>query len=153
MTPEMIAKANASKSRMGVTNVEFRQGQIEALPVDNNSVDVILSNCVINLAPDKAAVFREAFRVLKPGGRLAVSDIVTEGLLPQQVIDLNAWSACVAGAINVNHYLDLLREAGFEDVRAVDKASAAEITGISEQARLISARITARKPLSAYAPR
>ena len=94
-------------------------------------------------------MFREAFRVLKPGGRLAVSDIVTEGLLPQQVIDLNAWSACVAGAINVNHYLDLLREAGFEDVRAVDKASAAEITGISEQARLISARIMARKPLSA----
>jgi hypothetical protein len=92
-------------------------------------------------------VFHEAFRALKPGGRPAVSDIVTEGLLPQQVIDLNEWSACVAGAINVNTYLDLLREAGFEDVCAVDKASAAEFTGISEQARLISARVTARKPL------
>lgn len=148
MTPEMLVKANASKARMGVTNVEFRQGQIEALPVEDASVDVILSNCVINLAPDKAAVFGEAFRVLKPGGRFAVSDIVTEGMLPQQVIDLDAWSACVAGAINVNAYLELLREAGFEDVHAVDKASAVEITGISEQARVISARIMARKPAS-----
>lgn len=149
MTPEMLAKANASKARMGVTNVEFRQGPIEALPVDDNSIDVILSNCVINLAPDKAAVFREAFRVLKPGGRLAVSDIVTEGPLPrQQDIDLSEWAACVAGAIDVNTYLDLLRDAGFDDVRAVDKATAADIVGTSDETRILSARITARKPLT-----
>lgn len=149
MTPEMLAKANASKARMGVTNVEFRQGQIEALPVDDNSIDVILSNCVINLAPDKAAVFREAFRVLKPGGRLAVSDIVTEGALPRhEGVDLSEWAACVAGAIDVNAYLDLLRAAGFEDARAVDKVSAAEITGLADATRIVSARITARKPLA-----
>lgn len=149
MTPEMLAKANASKARMGVTNVEFRQGQIEALPVDDNSIDVILSNCVINLAPDKAAVFREAFRVLKPGGRLAVSDIVTEGPpLRHEDIDLSQWAACVAGAIDVSAYLDLLRDAGFEDVRAVDKATAADIVGISDETRTLSARITARKPLA-----
>lgn len=149
MTPEMLARASASKARLGVTNVEFRQGQIEALPVEDARVDVILSNCVINLAPDKSAVFREAFRVLKPGGRLAISDIVSDGPLPPSALDLDAWSACAAGAIDVSAYLDLLRAAGFEEVRAVDKVSAAEITGIAEQARLVSARITARKPISA----
>lgn len=150
MTPEMLAKANASKARMEVTNVEFRQAQIEALPVDDNSIDVILSNCVINLAPDKAAVFREAFRVLKPGGRLAVSDIVTEGPLPRpQGIDLSEWAACVTGAIDVTAYLNLLRDAGFVDVRAVDKVTAAEIAGTAVEARVLSARITARKPRSA----
>ncbi len=151
MTPEMIARANASKDRMGLTNVEFRQGQIEALPVDDESIDVILSNCVINLSPDKRAVFREAFRVLKPGGRLSVSDIVTEGTLPvHRGIDLTDWAACVAGAIDVEDYLQLLREAGFVDVKAVDKATAAEVSGESAQAgRILSARITARKPLPA----
>lgn len=150
MTPEMLAKANASKARLGVTNVEFRQGQIEALPVEDASIDVILSNCVINLAPDKAAVFRDAFRVLKPGGRLAVSDIVTEGLLAASAeLDLTQWSACVAGAIDVTAYLDLLRAAGFVEVSAVDKASAAEIRGTADSPQIISARITARKPISA----
>jgi len=151
MTPEMIARANASKARMGLTNVEFRQGQIEALPVDDESIDVILSNCVINLSPDKRAVFREAYRVLKPGGRLSVSDIVTEGTLPTHGdIDLTDWAACVAGAIDVEAYLQLLREAGFVDVKAVDKATTAEVSGNSAQAgRILSARITARKPLPA----
>lgn len=150
MTPEMLAKANASKARLGVTNAEFRQGQIEALPVEDASVDVILSNCVINLAPDKAAVFREAFRVLKPGGRLAISDIVTEGPLPQRArLDLGEWAACVAGAIDVSAYLDLLRAAGFVEVSAVDKATAAEILGTPDAARILSARITARKPIPA----
>lgn len=150
MTPEMLAKANASKARLGVTNVEFRQGQIEAMPVEDASIDVILSNCVINLAPDKAAVFREAFRVLRPGGRLAVSDIVTEGLsVSSAELDLTQWSACVAGAIDVTAYLDLLRAAGFVEVSAVDKASAAEIRGTADSPQIISARITARKPISA----
>ncbi len=148
MTPDMIAKANANKQRMGVTNVEFRQGQIEALPVDDNTVDVIISNCVINLAPDKRPVFSEAFRVLKPGGRVSVSDVVTEGARPEnQPVDLESWAACVLGALDVNDYMGLMREAGFVDVTAVDKMSDAEANANdSNELRYYSARITGRKP-------
>lgn len=117
MTPEMIAKArdNALKSNAG--NVEFRLGDIEKLPVDDDSVDVIISNCVINLAPDKVKVFREAFRVLRPGGRLMVSDIVLNGELPEWVkASVTAYSACVSGAEKKNQYLDQMKKAGFEDI-------------------------------------
>ena len=100
MTPEMLAKARASAERMGMTNVEFRHGFLEALPVDDNSIDVTISNCVINLSPDKAKVFNEVFRVLRPGGKLAVSDIVTDGPLPEAIKQsMSMWAGCVAGAV------------------------------------------------------
>lgn len=148
MTPAMLEKANANKAKMGVTNVEFRQGQIEALPVDANSVDVVMSNCVINLSPDKPAVFREVIRVLKPGGRVSISDIVTEGdFTPEMRADTARWAECVTGAIDVNRYIGLMREAGFENIQVVDKVNAEEI--VERKAgmpRVYSARITASKP-------
>lgn len=148
MTPEMLAKANASKVQMGLHNVEFRQGQIEALPVEDNRVDVIMSNCVINLSPDKSAVFREAFRVLKPGGRIAISDIVTEGdFSPALRAELDRWAECVTGAIDVARYTGLMHQAGFVDIEVVDKVDAGSIVEHQPgMPRVFSARITARKP-------
>jgi SAM-dependent methyltransferase len=102
---------------MNLQNVEFRQGYIESLPVVSESVDVIISNCVINLSPDKAKVFGEAFRVLKRGGKLAVSDIVTDGPLPDSIKQsLSAWAGCVAGAIDANEYVGMLKAVGFTDI-------------------------------------
>ncbi len=125
MTPEMIERARANVDRSGIENVEFREGQIEALPVEDESVDVIISNCVINLSPDKPAVFREAFRVLKPGGRLAVSDIVITEPLPEAVMDnLAAYVGCLAGASLVDDYLDAIRKAGFEEPEIETRAAA-----------------------------
>jgi SAM-dependent methyltransferase len=120
MTPEMIAKAreNAEKGRFG--NVEFRMGDIESLPVADGEVDVILSNCVINLSPDKPKVFAEAFRVLKPGGRLSVSDVVLLKPLPSSLAaSAAAYLGCVAGASLKSDYLDMLAAAGFTDIRVV----------------------------------
>jgi arsenite methyltransferase len=117
MTAEMLEKARANQAKMGFKNVEFRLGEIEHLPVADNTVDVIISNCVVNLSPDKPQVFREAFRVLKSGGRLALSDIVTDGPLPQEVKDsLSAWAGCVAGALDVKDYLADLEAAGFTNI-------------------------------------
>lgn len=117
MTPEMIERSRANTDRGSIDNVEFREGKIEALPVEDESVDVIISNCVINLSPDKPAVFREAFRVLKPGGRLAVSDILLTTPLPEAVADnLAAYVGCLAGASLVEDYLDAIRNAGFDDL-------------------------------------
>ena len=118
MTPEMIARARANQATLGLDHVEFRQGDIEHLPVDEESVDVIMSNCVINLAPDKAAVFREAFRVLAPGGRLAISDIVAIGDMPAALAnDPAAYTGCVAGAAPVADIERMLTAAGFSEVR------------------------------------
>jgi arsenite methyltransferase len=117
MTPEMIERAQGSAKRMNIQNVEFRQGYIEELPVESNSVDVIISNCVINLSPDKAKVFAETFRVLKPGGKLAVSDIVTDGPLPDSIKkSLSAWAGCVAGAVEATEYIGMMEAVGFRDV-------------------------------------
>lgn len=117
MTPEMLEKARSSAKRMNLTNVEFRQGYIEDLPVESGTVDVIISNCVINLSPDKARVFNETFRVLKPGGKLAVSDIVTDGPLPDEVKkSLSAWAGCVAGAVDAKDYIAMMETAGFRDI-------------------------------------
>jgi ubiquinone/menaquinone biosynthesis C-methylase UbiE len=117
MTPEMIERATASAKRMNLTNVEFRQGYLEDLPVDSNSVDVIISNCVINLSPDKSKVFAEAFRVLNPGGKLAVSDIVTDGPLPEAIKQsLSAWAGCVAGAVEAKDYIGMMEAVGFTDI-------------------------------------
>jgi SAM-dependent methyltransferase len=117
MTDEMLALANENKTKAGVTNVEFLKGEIENIPLPDNSVDVIISNCVINLSGDKARVFDEAFRVLKPGGRFAVSDVVVRGDPPQDVRrNMELWIGCVAGALEEMEYRDLLADAGFRRV-------------------------------------
>ena len=122
MTPEMIAKARRNQAGGDYANVEFRLGEIENLPVADASVDVIISNCVINLSPDKAAVFREACRVLKPGGRLAISDIVALRVIPGEVEqDMAAYSGCVGGAALVSDLEQLLAEAGFTGIRIAPK--------------------------------
>jgi len=123
MTPEMIDRARGLAQRHGFTNVEFRQGDIEALPVDNDSVDAIISNCVINLTTDKAQAFREAFRVLKPGGRLMVSDLVLLKPLPEAILrDLDAYAACIAGALQKADYLAAIEAAGFQGIATVGEA-------------------------------
>jgi ubiquinone/menaquinone biosynthesis C-methylase UbiE len=118
MTPEMIARAKENAVKGGYQNVEFRLGEIEALPVDDESVDVVLSNCVINLVPDKRRAFAEIFRVLKPGGRFSISDIVTYGDVPEGIRqDMALWAGCVAGALDRQAYLEIISEIGFSDVQ------------------------------------
>jgi len=117
MTPDMLSRARENAKKGKVANVEFRQGEIESLPVGSNTVDTIISNCVINLSPDKPKVFAEAFRVVKPGGRIALSDIVLTEVLPDYVRDsVAAYTACVAGASLKEEYLAAIRHAGFENV-------------------------------------
>jgi len=164
MTPEMLEKARANVKRLGLENVEFRQGYLESLPLGDNSIDVVISNCVINLSPDKPQVFREIFRVLKPGGRVAVSDIVTNGPLPEAIKNsLSGWAACVSGAIDVSEYTAAMNAAGLVDVQvtpvALDKGMVDEVVNdlqgqidlsqISAEKiyqAVFSARITARRP-------
>lgn len=118
MTREMIDKANAIAKSNGYENVEFRLGEIEKLPVDDCSVDIVVSNCVINLSPDKDKVFREAYRVLRPGGKLSVSDMVTDRKVSKEMRDnLDAWAGCVSGALEQRDYLNKIREAGFVDLQ------------------------------------
>ena len=117
MTDEMLALANENKRRAGVANVEFLKGEIENIPLPDNTVDVIISNCVINLSADKARVLREAFRVLKPGGRFAVSDVITRGeMLPEIRQSVMAWVGCIAGALEEDDYRNKLVAAGFEQI-------------------------------------
>lgn len=120
MTEEMVDKAEEIARNYGYRNVEFRLGEIESLPVEDESVDAIISNCVINLSLDKSKVFREAYRALKPGGRLTVSDIVSERALPDEIkADSNAWACCIGGALEQPEYLEKIKKAGFEDVEVV----------------------------------
>lgn len=117
MTEEMLALAQQNKAKAGVTNVAFLKGRIEDIPLPASSVDVVISNCVINLAADKSVVLRDAFRVLRPGGRFAVSDVVADGPVPEALRrNMEAWVGCLAGALDVDEYIRLLREVGFEDV-------------------------------------
>ena len=117
MTDEMLALARENQKKAGATNVEFLKGEIEHIPLPDNSVDVIISNCVINLSSDKGQVLREAFRVLKPGGRFAVSDVVVRGTVPEPIRkSMELWVGCVAGALHEDEYRQLLAEAGFADV-------------------------------------
>lgn len=164
MTAAMIEKARANKAKMGVENVEFRLGEIEHLPVADDSVDVIISNCVINLSPDKAQVFREAFRVLRPGGRLAVSDIVTDGPLPAEIKNsLSAWAGCIAGALDIRDYIGAIEAAGFVDARftpvymdestileAAEQLDLKKVISVDEGSlhkAIFSAKVTAGKPV------
>lgn len=120
MTEEMVRRAEGIAEANGYSNVEFRLGEMEDLPVEDESVDVVLSNCVVNLSPDKSRVFREAHRALRPGGRLIVSDIVSEGALPAEMkSDADAWACCIGGALEQREYLGVIKAAGFDDVRVL----------------------------------
>ena len=122
MTPKMLDLARANAKKQGLKNVDFRYGYIEDIPLPDASVDVIISNCVINLSADKAAVFAEANRVLRPGGVLNVSDIVTYGQLPQLLVEqLSAWAGCISGALDEEAYLGLMRAAGFDRIEILDR--------------------------------
>jgi arsenite methyltransferase len=152
MTHEMLAKARENAAKIGAGNVEFRLGELEHLPVADNSADVVISNCVINLVPDKQQVFREAFRVLKPGGRLAVSDIVNTAPLPQELrSDPALLCGCVAGAAPAARLAHWLKAAGFVDVRITPKPESRALIATWAPGRtienyVISATIEARKP-------
>lgn len=150
MTPEMVEKARENADKGSYENVEFRLGELENLPAANDSVDAIISNCVINLAPDKRRVFQEAFRVLKPGGRLMISDLVLIKELPDVVMDsVQAYVGCLAGAIMRDEYLRSIEAAGFKDVRVVDEASfPIECIGNAKEVAdsVVSIKVSATKP-------
>jgi arsenite methyltransferase len=162
MTDDMLALARENQRRAGATNVEFVKGEIEHVPLPDNSVDVIISNCVINLSADKDRVLKGAFRVLKPGGRLAVSDVVTRGAIPQRIRhDMLLWAGCVAGALDENDYRTKLAAAGFdaisleptriydvEDARAFLAGEGVDVDAIASQVegKFMSAFVRAAKP-------
>ncbi len=124
MTPDMIKLARKNAKKIGADNVDFRYGEMEDMPLPGESVDAIISNCVVNLSPDKDAVFGEAFRVLRPGGRMMISDVVVDGELPRSIREqLDAWAGCIAGALDESVYLDKIRAAGFERVEVVWRSS------------------------------
>jgi len=155
MTPDMVSKARRNAQKIGADTVEFRLGEIEHLPVADNSADIIMSNCVINLSPDKQKVYRDALRVLKPGGRLAISDVVATAPLPDEIQqDLALLSACVGGAATIDDTVKMLAEAGFEDIEVIPKAESRKlisewVPGQSKNAGdyVVSANIKAVKPL------
>lgn len=167
MTDEMLALARRNAAEAGATNVEFLKGDIESIPLPDESVDVIISNCVINLAGDKATVLREAFRVLKPGGRFAVSDVVVRGEIPAEIRkSMELWVGCVAGALEVDEFERLLVQAGFQDpsleptrvyepadARAVLEEAGVDVDALAESVdgRILSAFVRARKPAAAPA--
>jgi ubiquinone/menaquinone biosynthesis C-methylase UbiE len=164
MTDEMLALARENQARAGLVNVEFLKGEIEAIPLPDASVDVIISNCVINLSADKDRVLREAFRVLRPGGRLAVSDVVVRGEIPDAIRrSMELWIGCVAGALEESEYRTKLTTAGFEaveveptrvyqaaDAQAFLKEAGLSLEGVAAQidGKFLSAFIRARKPVA-----
>jgi SAM-dependent methyltransferase len=163
MTPEMVKLARRNAKKLALSNVDFRWGEIEEIPLPDDSVDVVISNCVINLSPDKDAVFAETYRVLRPGGRLAVSDMVLEGDLPPTIrARMDSWAACISGALEKQTYLDKIREAGFADIEVAsvdyvplcvpdwesgtDKTSDSGIDQRSLARMVASIKVKARKP-------
>ena len=152
MTAEMLSKARASAAKAGIDNLEFKLGEIESLPMADNAVDVVISNCVINLSPDRPQVFREALRVLKPGGRLAIADIVRTAPMPGELsTDLAAHCGCVAGAASVDEIETMLREAGFEKIQVRIQEPSREfirdwMPGKKAEQYVVSATIEAVKP-------
>jgi len=163
-TPEMIHRARKTAKENGYDNVEFRLGEIEHMPLDDGVADVIISNCVINLSPDKEQVFRDAFRILKAGGKLAVSDIVLMKDLPENIRkDMRAWSECVSGAVSEREYTGAMRKAGFEKItieervvyskeqlndylEGTDSVEASKVAGIDLSDMVASYKISAKKP-------
>ena len=168
MTDEMLALARSNQHKAGVENVEFLKGEIEHIPLPENSVDVVISNCVINLSPDKDSVVREAFRVLKPGGRFAVSDVVTRGEVPADVREnMLLWVGCIAGALQDYEYVAKLAKAGFkgidieptriysvEDARSFLSGQGVDVDALAPQmqGKFMSAFIRATKPASCCFP-
>jgi SAM-dependent methyltransferase len=162
MTTDMIKLARRNAKKMGVTNVDFRYGEMEELPLPDESVDVIISNCVINLSPDKDAVFGEAFRVLRPGGRMMVSDIVVDGNLPEPIRHrLDAWVGCIAGALDESIYLDKIRAAGFGRVEVKSRNYLPADLGLDEEKATLTeanlsldelAKMVASVNVTAYRP-
>jgi len=166
MTDAMLELAERNRAEAGVENVTFLQGIIEAIPLPTESVDVVISNCVINLSADKGQVLREAYRVLTPGGRFAVSDIVFQGQLPQALrSDLESWAGCIAGALEEETYRQLLQVAGFQDIEVevtrryslqdiAENGASASLAALSEaernevEGKFVSAFVRARKPLN-----
>ena len=166
MTDEMLALAEKNRAAAGATNVKFLKGHIEQIPLPDSAVDVVVSNCVINLSPDKGRVLREAFRVLRPGGRFAVSDVVIQGTFPPELRrDIESWAGCVAGALEETEYRRLLADAGFADVEiqvtrvhdpkelagssccGVDRAcGTSSVPPAASDGRIVSAFVRARKP-------
>jgi arsenite methyltransferase len=143
MTPAMLNRARSAAQCSYISNVEFRYGHAESLPVENESVDVIISNCVINLCEDKGLVFNEAFRTMRPGGRLEISDMVTSrALFVAERMNVMEWAECVSGALPEKEYLDLIAQAGFENISVRRSATAGEMNGV----RVYSAIVSARKP-------
>jgi ubiquinone/menaquinone biosynthesis C-methylase UbiE len=155
MTPDMITKARMNAEKVGAQNVEFRLGEIEHLPVADDSVDIIMSNCVINLSPDKLSVYRDAFRVLKPGGRLAIADILATAPLPEKVQqNLALVAACVGGAATIDDTREMLTQAGFQDIKIQLKDESRELIRAWDPNKsdnagdyVVSAYIEAVKPL------
>jgi ubiquinone/menaquinone biosynthesis C-methylase UbiE len=155
MTPDMLSKARMNAEKMGTHNVEFRLGEIEHLPVADNNADIIISNCVINLSPDKIKVYREAFRVLKPGGRLAISDIVATAPLPEEIRkDLALLSACVGGAVTIDDTIEMLDATGFQNIKIKPKDESRKLISqwVPKESKnpgdyVVSAYIEAVKPL------
>lgn len=153
MTPDMLERARASAQRSGFGNVEFRQGYAEEMPVEDATADVILSNCVINLTEDKGHVFREAYRALKPGGRLEVSDIVLAGAMPLELqADAAGWSDCITGALPETEYLDLICQAGFQHASVRRRTAVGEAGGVAIYSDIIAAQKPLTVPASACAP-
>jgi ubiquinone/menaquinone biosynthesis C-methylase UbiE len=164
MTDEMLALARANQAKAGIINVEFLKGDIEHIPLPDHSVDLIISNCVINLSPDKDRVFAEAFRVLKPGGRFAVSDIMIRGDMPKDIRqNIELWAGCIAGALEETEYKKKLAQVGFEQVSieptriysAQDARELFEGTGLDVEAvaplvdgKFVSAFVRASKPVA-----
>ena len=146
MTEEMVERAKATALKHSYMNVEFRLGEIEALPVEDESVDAIISNCVINLAPDKLRVFQEAYRVLKSGGRLMVSDLVTEEALPEEVRkSFDAWAGCIAGALEKSDYLEKIATAGFTNVKIISQKPYTIDVSKELRGKITSIQVEARK--------
>lgn len=145
MTPAMVERARANARQAGFTNVEFRLGEIEAMPVADGSIDLVLSNCVINLVPDKVQAFAEMWRVLKPGGRFCISDVVSRGEVPAEMRgDPRLWASCLAGAVDGDEYLALLGRAGFQEVRVAHEEEFSYLKG--DGYAFVSATVMGTKP-------
>ncbi len=144
-TPEMIFRARGTAKMHGYRNVEFRLGEIEHMPIENNSVDLVISNCVLNLVPDKRSAFEEIYRVLKPGGRISISDMVATKE-SMKIINPDEWAECIAGAVTFKEYKDILEETGFRDIKALDETHPINEEMMSKGLQVKSIAWMAQKP-------